>query len=202
MLRREAIRRISICLGGTVSAPVLSGILAGCSAPESSQYFSPRSLSSDQFEVVGLIAESILPRTSTPGALDAGVDRFIDTLLTDYYSTDNRRALLIELEDFVQRANSAFPESFVNLTTERQKEFVKSVDEETFPSTEDEVSVKYTDVDEPAAPDYRPFFWQLKEWVLAGYYTSEMGATEELHIAPFSEYQGDFPLDSVGKTWA
>lgn len=202
MLRREAIRRLSIVFGGTISAPVLSGILAGCSAPSGPQEFLPRSLTSGQLHVLGLIAESIIPRTDSPGALDAGVERFIDTLLSDFYSSDHRRKFLADLKEFIQRADSAFPESFVKLSPEKRNEFVKSVDAETFPSLEEGVPIEYNDVDEPVAPTPRPFFWQLKELVLAGYYTSEVGATRELHVAPYSEYKGDIPLDSVGKTWA
>jgi len=202
MLRREAIQRLSIIFGGTVSAPVLSGILGGCSVASGPQDFSPRSLSADQLEVVGLLADSIIPRTDSPGALDAGVDRFIDTLLTDFYSVENRRVFLTELSEFIQRADTENDKKFVNLTLEKRNEFVTAIDAETFPSSEEKIPLDYDDVDEPAAPDHKPFFWQLKELVLAGYYTSEVGATQELHIAPFSGWQGDIPLDSVGKSWA
>ena len=202
MLRREAIRRLSICLGGTISVPVLSGFLAGCSSPSDQQEFSPQSLSPYQLENIGLIAESIIPRTDSPGALDAGVEKFIDTLLTNFYSSDNRRTFLADLDEFIQSSDETLPESFATASLEKRNKYIREIDAKTFPSPEEKESVEYSDVDEPVGPEHKPFFWQLKDLVLIGYYTSEIGATRELHIAPYTDYQGDIPLDSVGKTWA
>ena len=48
-----------------------------------------------------------------------------------------------------------------------------------------------------------PFFRSLKELTLVGYYTSEIGATRELHHAPVpGRYDGCVPLAQVGRTWA
>ncbi len=57
----------------------------------------------------------------------------------------------------------------------------------------------------PAPPRVEgpPFFRTLKELTLAGYYTSEIGATQELQwqAAP-GEYRADVPLSEVGRAWA
>jgi hypothetical protein len=43
----------------------------------------------------------------------------------------------------------------------------------------------------------------MKELTLVGYYTSEIGATRELHHAPVpGRYDGCVPLAQVGRTWA
>ena len=48
-----------------------------------------------------------------------------------------------------------------------------------------------------------PFFSTLKELTLAGYYTSEPGATQELQwLAVPGQYTADAPLAEVGRTWA
>ena len=48
-----------------------------------------------------------------------------------------------------------------------------------------------------------PFFRQLKELTLAGYYTSEAGATEELQwSAAHGRWEADVPLADVGRAWA
>ena len=48
-----------------------------------------------------------------------------------------------------------------------------------------------------------PFFSTLKELTLAGYYTSEIGATQELHwTAAPGRFDADAPLADVGRTWA
>jgi hypothetical protein len=49
----------------------------------------------------------------------------------------------------------------------------------------------------------QPFFRSLKELTLVGYYTSEVGATRELHHVPVpGRYDGCVPLAQVGRTWA
>ena len=48
-----------------------------------------------------------------------------------------------------------------------------------------------------------PFYRQLKELTLAGYYTSEVGATQELQwLAAPGRYEADLPLAKVGRAWA
>lgn len=46
------------------------------------------------------------------------------------------------------------------------------------------------------------FFRTLKELVLVGYYTSEMGATKELRVNPMGSWRADIPYDGVGSAWA
>jgi hypothetical protein len=51
--------------------------------------------------------------------------------------------------------------------------------------------------------DPLPYFATLKEWTLAGYYTSEAGATQELRwLAVPGRFDADIPLDEVGRAWA
>ncbi len=53
------------------------------------------------------------------------------------------------------------------------------------------------------APPGTPFFRQLKELTLSGYYTSEVGATQELQwIEAPGRYDADVPLSEVGRAWA
>jgi hypothetical protein len=49
-----------------------------------------------------------------------------------------------------------------------------------------------------------PFFGMMKEMTLAGYYTSEIGATEELQFQPATDkFEGCIPLErNGGRTWA
>lgn len=49
----------------------------------------------------------------------------------------------------------------------------------------------------------RPFFAHVKELTLVGYYTSEVGAREELqYLHTPGRYEGCLPLEEVGRTWA
>ena len=57
---------------------------------------------------------------------------------------------------------------------------------------------------EAGAPAEKPSFYrQLKELTVAGYYTSEAGATEELQYnAVMGRYDPDVPLAEIGRAWA
>ena len=68
----------------------------------------------------------------------------------------------------------------------------------------DEAAAADSSAEEPqAASGAPPFFRQLKELTLAGYYTSEVGATEELrwNAAP-GRYDADVPFSEIGRAWA
>ncbi len=59
-----------------------------------------------------------------------------------------------------------------------------------------------TATEAPADPP-PPFFSQFKELTIAGYYTSEVGATQELHwLAAPGHFDADAPLAEIGRTWA
>jgi hypothetical protein len=171
--RREALRRAALVLGGVLSAPLAAGVLAGCEArgvPAGT--WRPRALTPDQAELVATIAEQILPETDTPGARAVGVHQFIDALLAQSYSAEQR-------------------ERFVGALTDLGRAFQAS--------TPDQQRALLDRLDREAAP----FFRTLKDLTLVGYYTSEIGATRELHHVPVpGRYDGCVPLAQVGRTWA
>ena len=47
------------------------------------------------------------------------------------------------------------------------------------------------------------WFWRrLKEITLVGYYTSQPGATQELHVNPMGIWKGDMPYKVGQREWA
>lgn len=57
---------------------------------------------------------------------------------------------------------------------------------------------------EPVRRELRSgWFWRrMKEVTLAGYYTSQVGATQELRVNPMGRWRGDVPYGAVGRSWA
>ena len=176
-------------LGGTISAPALAGLLAGCekSARAPGTAWVPRAVSPEQGEMIAVIADLIIPTTDTPGARAVGVHEFIDTMLADYYGADDRARFAEGLTALDARARATCGEGFVRCAPERQIELIARLDHDTFASPQ------------PA----RPFFRTMKELTLLGYYTSEAGATRELrHAAVPGHYEGCVPFTTIGRTWA
>ncbi len=191
--RRDALKQVALLLGGAISAPTLAGALDAATRrrPWTAPGWAPRTLSTDQMELVALIADHIIPATDTPGARAAGVQGFVDTLLTDHYPAEERDRFLAGLASCDTQATAAHGKGFVACTPEQQVALLSAMDEAAYPETHDAAP----------APDVW-FFRRVKELTLVGYYTSQIGATQELHTTPFGVYRGDIPYSSVGKAWA
>ena len=232
MTRREALARAARLLGGALAAPTVAGVLAGCGAaadPEGTRW-TPRTLSREQSETVLTIGEIILPATDTPGARAARVDRFIDAMLSDYYPEADRRRFLAGLERVESRARAAFGARFGALPAERQLALVQALNRQAFaaparptaaaeqPSAAAAAPTSPVAADNDAqtgeerafpggawhAEDTGPgsFFRTLKELVLVGYYTTELGATRELRVNPMGSWRADISYGEVGSAWA
>ncbi|HVH09500.1 MAG TPA: gluconate 2-dehydrogenase subunit 3 family protein, partial [Gemmatimonadales bacterium] len=191
--RREALTRVAIVLGGAISAPTLAGALdvvtrGSWTVPEG---WAPRTLSPSQLEQVAVLAEHIIPATDTPGARAAQVQVFVDTLLTDHYPVPERDRFLAGLADVDARTRARYGKTFLECTPDQQRALLTVMDEEAYPA-------------EPrgAPPPEGWFFHRLKEVTVVGYYTSQIGATQELHVSPFGAYRGDIPYSTVGRAWA
>ena len=187
--RRRALEQVAMLLGGAISAPTLAGVLSARTrrAWATSPQWAPRTLSPAQLELVATVAEHIIPQTDTPGARAAGVHRFVDTLLTDHYPVTERDRFLAGLAGLDARAQSAQGRTFAQCAPEQRVALLTAMDAQAYgPSREEDGW----------------FFRRMKELTLVGYYTSEIGAMQELHPSPFGTYRGDMPYASVGRAWS
>jgi gluconate 2-dehydrogenase gamma chain len=176
MNRKEAIKRTAAIMGFAVSGSLMSAVLKGCVASRSDGW-EPAALNQAQFRVVADLAEVILPRTRTPGAKDAKVERFVDSLIADFVSNEEREYLL-------EKINGLVEEGFSGLSTEGQNQFVAGL-------VEDEEG------------GGRTFFLSFKQMVMLGFFTSEVGATKVLSYDEIPGiYFGCEDLRDVGgRTW-
>jgi hypothetical protein len=55
---------------------------------------------------------------------------------------------------------------------------------------------------DPEDVDVRSFFRTLKELTVVGYYTSEIGARQELHVDPMGAWRADVSYADIGRAWA
>ena len=186
MNRRNAIRNIGLLLGSAALTPGMArAIGAGYVSPAPG--LAPRVLSAEQNELVATLAELIIPTTSTPGGRAARVDAFIDGMLADILSAEERDRFLAGLADVDARAHAAHGVAFVQATPAQQTALLTTMD---LASRE-------------AAKGSHPFFPWIKQLTLVGYYTSEIGASQELkyvHVA--GKYDGDVPYSQVGRAYS
>ena len=168
MDRREMLQWI----GGAVGIHALAGasperlMAIGRAAHERRQALLV--LNPHQNHTVTTIAEHIIPETDTPGASAARVNEFIDLLLAEWSDDTERERFLRGLADVDTRSLNAFGDVFVQTTTDQQRALMSGLDAEV-------TALRAADGE---ADDH--FFARMKWFTVYGYYTSEIGQTQEL----------------------
>lgn len=217
--RRAALVRTAALLGSALAAPTIAGVLAGCGDQKASGTTSAaqtlRALTPAQEQLVAAVAEVILPTTDTPGAREVGVSLFVDRMLADYYSADARAQFLAGLARLDTRALTKHGHPFVGCTAAQQFALVDALDAQAFDvraiaagapsrvnSVAPDAAPDSTDATRAADADPRAFYGVLKELTLAGYYTSEIGATRELRVNPMGRWRANVPYAELGAGWA
>jgi hypothetical protein len=187
--RRELLKRAAWLLGGAISAPAALAILQGCSAKQEGATrqrgtSAPlKLLSAAQLALVAEIAETMIPKTNTSGAKDAGVPGFIDAVLDAVYPKDAQARFLQGLDDFEAEAKAA-DRSFLERDPADRAAFVQQHLEAALASDRDP----------------KPFILMARELTLLGFFTSEVGITENMEFVPVpTAYHGCVPLTQMKK---
>jgi hypothetical protein len=118
----------------------------------------PRVLSPTQAQMITLIADTILPRSDTPGAIDVGVPPWIGLVLAEYFSDTRRARFLADLGAIDQLALSTSGASFIGL---KHHDLMKVMD-----------SLDAACGSKDLTPAQRGYV-QLKELIIYGYFTSK-----------------------------
>jgi hypothetical protein len=181
LTRREAIQRAALLLGAAITPSILQGVLH---AQVPAAGAKPQFLTAAQFATAGALAERILPRTDTPGALDVGVPAFIDVIVGKYLGEPERRKLTAGLADVEARSTAAHRAAFAKLTAAQQDALLTKLaaDSQDKPGT---------------------FFQQIRELTILGYFTSEPVAKNITHYDPIpGRFEGCIPLtETGGRAW-
>jgi gluconate 2-dehydrogenase gamma chain len=121
--------------------------------------YAPRFFTADEYALVALLAALIIPTDETPGAADAGVAEFIDTMAA------HDRPLQPRL-----RRGLAWLQARTHLLHERPFEALARADQEALLE-----ALAYADRHRPGEEEGRRFFTLIREYTVMGYYTSRVG---------------------------
>lgn len=131
------------------------------------------------------IAETILPRTGTPGAKDAQVGAYIARYSAACYTPANLAILHAGLDDIDARARKAHHAEFVTCTSAQKQKLLIDIDAE----AKRHVRESGDDSDRPPH-----WFTLCKQLTLFGFFTSEPGATRVVRYRPVpGPYKGVVP---------
>lgn len=168
LTRRDTLRGLAFT--ASASLPTMAA-LSACT-PAVRQELSP------YMALITHISERIIPRTDTPGAIDAGVPAYIEALVGTHYTEVERDAFKTGLTIFDTLAHEGGTKSFLTANADLQTDILTQLD-----TAENTV------------------WMQLKQAVAFGYYTSEAAAQELQYDAIPGRYDGDIPLEEVGRAW-
>jgi hypothetical protein len=137
-------------------------------------------LNPHQDATVTAMAELILPQTDTPGAKAVRVNEFIDRIVADWYSEEDRVRFLAGLATVDARTQSLFQKDFVDASPPQQSEILRALGEEMAQATEALANAPRGYRGAGPKPEDN-FYFMFRQLTLTGYFTSEAGFTQQLH---------------------
>ncbi|MFV0623416.1 gluconate 2-dehydrogenase subunit 3 family protein [Sphingomonas sp. ac-8] len=191
--RREAVAGIVAMFGTALFAPLAraAGVaqvapagIAGTVPEISGGAPTARVFTPAQAALVRTLSERVLPTTDTPGAIAAGVPEFIEKLLADWSYPKERVPILAGLDAIEARS----------LADHRVP---------TAQATPAQLDALLTLAMDDKLPGGAAFFEPFRQMVIAGYFTSEIGITQEREYLPVpGEYDGAYPYAKVSKVFS
>ncbi|MFU8859125.1 MAG: gluconate 2-dehydrogenase subunit 3 family protein [Cyclonatronaceae bacterium] len=185
MDRREVIKLITLATGAALVGGEL--IFTGCTPdrPAGDSLFGRKDL-----DLLADIAETIMPRTHTHGAKDAGVAEFITGTVDRCYFEPDQQTFLAGLVAIEESSRSRYGKRFGRLTAEQQTEMLQDLDREARAHRQPEGGTAH-------------YFTMIKQLTIYGYFTSEIVQKEVLRHVPIpGSYDGCMPYNEGDPAWA
>lgn len=185
--RRAALKQLALACGLVLSSSSLSALAASFSAPTDFNRHPKTLLNQDQLALLREVGELIIPTTDTPGAIAAGVHDFINHFAVYCLSHKEQQKLLATLDDINRAAQTQLGGRFLAADKTAQLQLLNQMEQQ----------------QNGFSGAQRKQLKQLKALVVFGYYSAEIGATQELaYLAIPGGYKGNFKVKTIGRAWA
>jgi hypothetical protein len=194
MERRELLKMIALLTGGTLIGGEV--FLSGCKSPSGNNKVV---FSKETIALLDEVGETILPKTKTPGAKDAAIGLFMQTIVTDCYYPAEQKIFTDGLELLKKSCQQQFGKNFMDCTLEQRTILIKHFDDEANAYNAKKFATDAErDNKTKGTLDYKkgemPAHWfaMIKQLTLWGFFTSEVGATKALrYVEVPGRYDGD-----------
>jgi gluconate 2-dehydrogenase gamma chain len=185
--RRTALAGVAAMFGAQLFAPIARAAAAQVRSklpvisegPPTTQVFTAA-----QRATMSALSDRVIPTTDTPGAVAAGVPAYIEKLLADWSLPGDRVPIVAGLDALDKRsmADNRVPAARAT------------------PAQQDALLTLAMD---GKIENGKDFFEAFRQLVIAGYYTSEIGMTQEREYLPVpGEYNGEFLYSKVNKVYS
>jgi hypothetical protein len=180
MNRRELLKMVAAATGGVVIGGEF--FLAGCKNPDAGIGTSNTFTESD-IAFLDEVAETILPKTSTPGAKDARVGQYMTVWVNDCYDQQQQDAFHAGMKSLNDACNKMHGHDFMKAEPAHRKELLVALDKE---------RGEYQKTKKKEDPNH--YFQAFKQLTIMGYFTSKEGREGATNYQPVpGKYQGEIP---------
>jgi hypothetical protein len=171
LTRRNALKKMAAGGAATVTSMFWVDALAAAAEQQAPHHhaavaavsgpWKPKVFTAAQNDTVVALAEIIIPKTDTPGATDANVNRFIDSVLASA-STEDRQQFIDGLGWLDAHVTESHGATFLKAPAETQLAVLTDLSKA------------------PSGTPGGDFFRAIKSLTVTGYYTSEIAMREEI----------------------
>ena len=179
MQRREALR---LLMAGGVLPTLPTNLFAFFQGAHPASGYTLRTLNPHQNDTVVAMIDQIIPATDTPGAKGARVNEFIDVILTEWADAEERKNFLDGLAGVDKQTNDLLGKNFVDASPAQQVTLLRSMDESVAAQRTRRMRHGNTIPEERDKQLHGEFFNVFKGITVHGYYTSEIGFSQELNL--------------------
>lgn len=174
MDRRELLSSVAVLLGGSIVGGKAFAMSGGAFSSENiDALFSKRDI-----ELLDEIAETIIPETKTPGAKAAKTGLFMAVMVKDCYSAKDQTKFIEGMQNVDKLAKERYGSDFLGCSKGNRTELLTKLDIE---------QREFQNTKKSNEPSH--YFRMMRELTLLGYFTSEIGGTQELQ---YIEVPGKF----------
>lgn len=172
--RRSMLERALLLIGATAATSFSPAALAKAAA-------APRpSLAPADFALLSAVADTIIPKTETPGALDARVPAKLDALLVNWATPEHRAAITGALIAIDRMARDKEARGFAELPPEKRKELLVPYDIAALKPVPRREALTGMEAMMAGPSVADAGYGKLKELIVVLYYYSEEALTTEL----------------------
>ncbi len=121
--RRTALRNLGLVIGGAL-------LLPACDRPAGKASIALKKIDVDanQEQFLADVAETIIPKTDTPGAKDLGLHLFVLKMVDDCFSTKDQAAFMTGLDKVSKDAEKQFGKPFGQCTQAQREGLLAGLD--------------------------------------------------------------------------
>jgi len=179
MDRRSALRNLALVIGS-------AALLPRCTMKMPVTHYSHFDVTMDQESLVADMAETIIPKTATPGARDLNLDQFVWLMLNDCSKKADQQAFFKGMGEFNDLTQKLYSKRFSECSKDQKLAVLNTFEKK--PGDKDKKDNKYS-------KDLQAFYGTVKGLTVFGYTESKYFMTKEIvyELVP-GRYNAMYPV--------